>query len=155
MNTTEKYKLAVADLRGVFLPGSRHLNNDYWRVMRNIDCGSSGNPSLRKTRYPSDFPGNWVRNTPLYREKQYQRNPLKVVLRFQRLQRMIDSKNQQSINKFLRLCDARKVAFGWDYPLQEARKTASRPTPRSVRQERMRQLISINQSRIRTTRTTS
>ena len=133
MNATDRFKTLLR-----FSPHD-HLQHDrvWLRVYRDIQCGPTGQPKFRHTPYPSQWdssPSVWARTQGCYR---YRRNPRKMILRFLRLRRAIDRDKQGPNIRFFRLCDARKVAYGWDYPLQLIRAHFNAAVPLTPRQQRI------------------
>jgi hypothetical protein len=124
----------------------RRHGNTWARVQRDLLCTATtsyyGN-RLRSFPLQSRSAGNWNRKVGSRCMKAYERptNPVKPVVRFLRLQRMLDAQNPQPLNKFFRLCTARQVAFGWDTFLKQARQTASTPAALTERQRRIRHLV--------------
>lgn len=125
----------------------RRHGNTWARVQRDLACTATtsyyGN-RLRSYPLKSRTPGNWNRQVGSRYMIAYEQptNPVKPVVRFLRLQRMLDGQKPQPLNKFFRLCRARQVAFGWDIFLKQARQAASTPAALTERQQRIRHLAS-------------
>lgn len=147
MNSTDRF---IAVLLRRF--GSAPLRDDYrrhgnsWaRVQRDLVSTATtsyyGN-RLRSIPLTICNAGNWSRRVGSRCARAYEqpRNPVKPVIRFLRLQPMLDTQKPRSLNKFIRLCRARQVAFGWDVFLEQARKEARTPAPLTERQQRITQL---------------
>jgi hypothetical protein len=152
MNATDRF---VAVLLGRFdsVPlrdDHRRHGNRWARVQRDLACTATtsyyGN-RLRSVPLTSRNAGNWNRKVGSRSMMAYDRptNPLKPVVRFLRLQRMLDAQKPGPLNKFFRLCRARQVAFGWDIFLKQARRAATTPAALTERQQRIRQLASHRQ----------
>jgi len=125
----------------------RRHGNRWARVQR--DLASTATTSyygkrLRTSRLEPPTAGNWNRQVGSRCMIAYEQptNPVKPVVRFLRLQRMLDRQKPQPLNKFFRLCRARQVAFGWDIFLKQARQAASTPAALTERQQRIRHLAS-------------
>src|SRR5215216_621428 len=149
MNATDRF---MAVLLGRF--DSAPLRDDYnqhgntWaRVQRDLACRATtsyyGN-KLRSVPLTNRNAGNWNRNVGSRCMIAYElpKNPVKPVVRFLRLQRMLDVQKPRPLNKFFRLSRARQVAFGWDIFLTEVRRAARKPPASTERQQRIRQLAS-------------
>jgi hypothetical protein len=149
MNSTDRFMAVLlrrfggAPLRDDY----RRHGNTWARVQRNMACTSTtsyyGN-RLRSIPLTSRNPGNWNRRLGSRCTIAWDRprDPVKPVVRFLRLQRMLDAKKSTPLNKFFRLCTARQVAFGWDIFLTQARQTARTPPALTERQQRISQLAS-------------
>ena len=148
MNATDRFMAVLlhrfdsAPLRDDY---SRH-GNTWARVQRDLACTATtsyyGN-RLRSVRLESRSAGNWNRKVGSRCMKAYERrtNPIKPVVRFLRLRRMLDNQNPRPLSKFFRLCAARQVAFGWDIFLKQARQAARTPAALTERQRRIRHLV--------------
>ena len=149
MNATDRFMAVLlhrfdsAPLRDDY----RRHGNTWARVQRDLACTATtsyyGN-RLRSFPLPSRSAGNWNRKVGSRCMKAYEQptNPVKPVVRFLRLQRMLDAQTPQPLNKFFRLCTARQVAFGWDIVLRQARQAANTPAALTERQQRIRHLAS-------------
>ena len=155
MNATDRFitvllrRFDCAPLRDDY----RRHGNTWARVQRDLACTATtsyyGN-RLRSVPLTSRNTGNWNRRVGsrcinLYDQP---RNPVKPVVRFLRLQRMLDAQRPRPLSAFLRLCTARQVAFGYDIFLTEARRAAKTPAALTERQLRIRHLASVRQFRI-------
>lgn len=149
MNATDRF-MAVLLLRFDSAPlrdDYRRHGNTWARVQRDLACTATtsyyGN-RLRSTALTSRNAGNWNRRvgSRCIRAYDQPRNPVKPVVRFLRLQRMLDAQKPAPLKKFFRFCQARQIAFGWDIYLTKARRTARAPNALTERQQRIRQLAS-------------
>ena len=148
MNATDRFMAVLlrrfdgAPLRDDY---TRH-GNTWARVQRDLACTATtsyyGN-RLRSNPLESRTASNWNRQVGSRCMIAYEQptNPVKPVVRFLRLQRMLDRQKPQPLNKFFRLCRARQVAFGWDIFLKQARQAASAPSALTERQQRIRHLV--------------
>ena len=149
MNATERFIAVLLDrfdsapLRDDY----RRHGNTWARVQRDLACTATssyyGN-RLRSLPLTSRNAGNWNRTVGSRCVMAYDqpKNPVKPVLRFLRLQRMLDRHNPKPLNKFFRIWRARQVAYGWDIFLTQARRLARTPAPLTQRQQRITQLVS-------------
>lgn len=147
MNSTDRFMAVLlhrfdsASLRDDY----RRHGNTWARVQRDLACTATtsyyGN-RLRSYPLESRSAGNWNRRVGSRCMNAYERrtNPVKPVVRFLRLQRMLDNQKPQPLSKFFRLCTARQVAFGWDIFLKQARQATRTPAPMTERQRRIRHL---------------
>lgn len=148
MNSTGRF-IAVLLRRfdGAPLRDDYRRNGKSWaRVQRDLACTATtsyyGN-RLRSVPLRTANAGNWERQVGSRCARLYDRqwNPVKPVVRFLRLQRMLDTQKPGPLaGKFRRICRARKIAFGWDCLLAQARRAARTPAPFTERQRRIRQL---------------
>jgi hypothetical protein len=124
----------------------RRHGNSWARVQRHMACTMTsyyGN-RLRSVPLTRRNAGNWNRKVGSRCIISYDqpKNPVKPVVRFLQLQRMLDMQKPGPLKKFFRLCQARQVAFGWDIFLTQARQKARTPTALTERQQRIKQLAS-------------
>ncbi len=130
----------------------RRHGNRWARVQRDLACTAAtsyyGN-RLRFVPLTSRNTGNWNRRvgSRCIRAYDQPRNPVKPVVRFLRLQRMLDAQKPGPLKKFFRLCDALQVAYGLDIYLTQARRAAKAPAALIQRQQRIRHLASVRQLR--------
>ena len=148
MNATERFiavllhRFDSAPLRDDY---KRH-GNTWARVQRDLACTATssyyGN-RLRSLPLTSRNTGNWNRTvgSRCIIASDHAKNPVKPVVRFLRLQRMLDAQNPKPLNKFFRICRARQVAYGWDIFLTQARQVARTPAALTERQQRIRRLV--------------
>jgi hypothetical protein len=148
MNATDRFiavllsRFDSAPLRDDY----RRHGNGWARVQRDLACTATsyyGN-RLRSVPLPSRNNGNWNRKVGSRCMMAYEqpKHPVKPVVRFLRLQRMLDTQKPGPLKKFFRLCRARQVAFGWDIFLTQARRELRTPAALTERQQRIRQLAS-------------
>ena len=148
MNATDRFiavllsRFDSAPLRDDY----RRHGNGWARVQRDLACTATsyyGN-RLRSVPLPSRNKGNWNRKVGSRCMMAYEqpKHPVKPVVRFLRLQRMLDTQKPGPLKKFFRLCRARQVAFGWDIFLTQARQEVRTPAALTERQQRIRQLAS-------------
>ena len=148
MNATDRFiavllsRFDSAPLRDDY----RRHGNGWARVQRDLACTATsyyGN-RLRSVPLTSRNAGNWNRKVGSRRLIAYEqpKNPVKPVVRFLRLQRMLDTQKPAPLKKFFRLCRARQVAFGWDIFLTRVRQEVRTPAALTERQQRIRQLAS-------------
>ena len=148
MNATDRFiavllsRFDSAPLRDDY----RRHGNGWARVQRDLACTATsyyGN-RLRSVPLPSRNKGNWNRKVGSRCMMAYEqpKHPVKPVVRFLRLQRMLDTQKPGPLKKFFRLCRARQVAFGWDIFLTNARQEVRTPAALTERQQRIRQLAS-------------
>lgn len=145
MNSTDRF---MAVLLGRFAPlrdDYRRHGNTWARVQRDLACTATTSyygSRLRSVPLASSNAGNWNRQVGSRCVRAYDQrsNPVKPVVRFLRLQRMLDTQSPKPMGKFFRLRRARQVAFGWDIFLGQARLAARRPAALTERQQRIRQL---------------
>ena len=148
MNATDRFiavllsRFDSAPLRDDY----RRHGNGWARVQRDLACTATsyyGN-RLRSVPLPSRNKGNWNRKVGSRCMMAYEqpKHPVKPVVRFLRLQRMLDTQKPGPLKKFFRLCRARQVAFGWDIFLTHARQEVRTPAALTERQQRIRQLAS-------------
>lgn len=148
MNATDRFiavllhRFDSAPLRDDY----RLHGNSWARVQRHMACTMTsyyGN-RLRSVPLTRRNAGNWNRKVGSRCIISYDqpKNPVKPVVRFLQLQRMLDMQKPGPLKKFFRLCQARQVAFGWDIFLTQARQKARTPTALTERQQRIKQLAS-------------
>lgn len=150
MNATDRFVSALlsrfdsAPLRDDY----RRHGNRWARVERDLACTATTSyygSRLRSVPLTSPNPGNWNRTVGSRCIRAYDRprNPVKPVVRFLRLQRMLDTQRPRPLSPFLRLCTARQVACGYDIFLTQARRLARTPPALTQRQQRIRHLTSV------------
>lgn len=151
MNATDRFvtlllsRFDSAPLRDDY----RRHGNRWARVERDLACTATTSyygSRLRSVPLTSRNTGNWNRRVGSRCISAYDqhRNPIKPVVRFLRLQRMLDAQQPEPLNEFFRLCRARQIAFGFDIFLTQARRLARTPAALTERQQRIRQLTSVH-----------
>ena len=159
MNATDRFMAVLLNLFDgpAFRDDYRRHGNQLARVQRDLACTAKSSYyrfRLARPTLPSRPAGNWDRRVGSRCIRAYHRprDPVKPVVRFLRLQRMLDAQKPRTLSKALRLCSARQVAFGWDCYLTQARQASRTPAALTERQQRIRHLRQVNLSRRRNLR---